>query len=186
MEVMEAIYQRRAVRAYTEQGVDRETVMQLLHAAIQAPSAINQQPWAFVVIQDAELLKRYSDRAKGCALEGMGASTALNALRDMLAKSEYNIFYDAGTLIVLCAKPGVLNAEEDCCLAAQNLMLAACGLGLGTCPIGFARVWLNRPEVKEELDIPAAYRPVFPLIVGYPRETPPPVPRKEPEIVTWR
>ena len=64
MQLKEAIHGRRAVRDYTDQPVDKAAVTTLIEAAIQAPSAINKQPWAFVVIQDKALLKLYSDRAK--------------------------------------------------------------------------------------------------------------------------
>jgi hypothetical protein len=84
----------------------------------------------------------------------------------MLADPNYNIFYNAGTLVVICAKPGGLNPAEDCCLAAQNLMLAAHAAGLGTCPIGFARPWLNLSETKKELALPGDFEAVCPLIVG--------------------
>jgi nitroreductase len=186
MDLMDAIYKRRAVRTYMSKKIDKATVETLIKAAIQAPSALNAQPWAFAVVQDAARLKQYSDRAKAYALESLKPGSPLFSHRDMLANPDFNIFYDAGTLIIICAKPAALNAAEDCCLAAQNLMLAACGMGLGTCPIGFARPWLNLPEVKRELGIPADYAPVFPVIVGFPKEAALPVARKEPEILFWK
>jgi nitroreductase len=73
----------------------------------------------------------------------------------------------------------------DCWLAAENLMLMACGLGLGTCPIGFAVPILNTPEVKRELGIPAEYEVVAPIAVGFPRGFTPPVSRRPPEIIAW-
>jgi nitroreductase len=186
MELMEAIYRRRAVRSYTERTVDRDTVMTLIRAAVQAPSALNDQPWAFAIIQDARLLAEYSDRAKALVLATLQPGSPLGHFRDTLANPGYNLFYDASTLIIICAKPAGANSVEDCCLAAQNLMLAAYGMSLGTCPIGFARPWLALPEVKRELGIPADYAPVFPVIVGYPKGETPPVPRNEPEILLWK
>jgi nitroreductase len=186
MELMDAIYKRRAVRAYKTQKVDRATVEVLIEAAIQAPSAMNQQPWAFGVVQDPDLLARWSGRAKAHFLATLDPGLHLGELRDMLASPDFNIFYDAGTLILICAKPGTMNGVEDCCLAAENLMLAACSLGFGTCVIGLARPWLNLAETKRELDIPADYEPVLPIIVGYPRGETPATPRNEPEILFWK
>lgn len=187
MEVLEAIYKRRAMRAYTDRPVERATVQQLLGAAVQAPSAINDQPWAFAVVQDKTLLQQISDRAKAHFLENLPPAAPGEAFRQMLSAPEFNIFYEAGTLIILCAKTEEgMNAAEDCCLAGQNLMLAACEMGLGTCPIGLARPWLNLPEVKKELGIPEGCAPVLPIILGYPKETPPPVPRRAPEILFWK
>jgi nitroreductase len=61
-------------------------------------------------------------------------------------------------------------------------MLAAYAEGLGTCWIGFAQSFLNTPDGKRELDLPAAWVSVAPIIVGHPRGPVPPVPRKEPEV----
>jgi nitroreductase len=79
-----------------------------------------------------------------------------------------------------------LNPNEDCCLAAENLMLAAYGLGLGTCPIGYARPWFDLLETKRELDVPEHYAAVFPVVVGYPAGVPEPTPREEPNVVSWK
>ena len=61
-------------------------------------------------------------------------------------------------------------------------MLAAYGLGLGTCWIGFAQGYLGTPAGKEALGLPATWLPVAPLIVGHPRAAPAAVARQEPEI----
>ncbi|MDJ0691058.1 MAG: nitroreductase [Xenococcaceae cyanobacterium MO_188.B32] len=188
MELMEAIYNRRSVRAYTDQPVDKVTVNKLLQAAVQAPSAMNMQPWAFVVIQGTDVLEQFSARVKAYLLEIEDTHSPLYKYREILLNPDFkisNIFYRANTLIAICSKPTGPHAAEDCCLAAQNLMLAACALGLGTCPIGLARPWMNQPEVKQELGIPPEYTPVFPLVVGVPQGEMSPVPRNEPEIVSW-
>jgi nitroreductase len=64
LNLQEAIENRRSVRNYTPQKVDKAIVEKLIEAAIQAPSAGNSQPWSFAVIQDKKLLQEYSDRAK--------------------------------------------------------------------------------------------------------------------------
>ena len=61
-------------------------------------------------------------------------------------------------------------------------MLAARGMGLGTCWIGFAQAWLGTPEGKAALKLPTSYVPVAPIIVGHPKSVPSPVLRKEAEI----
>jgi nitroreductase len=186
VDALQAIYERRAVRSYTTRMVEPETVRALIDAAIQAPSAVNQQPWAFVVIQDRRLLERLSGRSKQLMLAQVRPGTALWEHSGMLKDPAFNVFYDAGTLIVVCAVPGDWPVNEDCCLAAQNLMLAAHALGLGTCPIGFARDALNEPEAKRELGIPAGHSVVMPIIVGYPRDCPAPTPRRRARILSWK
>jgi nitroreductase len=177
-EVFEAIHQRRAVRSYQATTLDEATIRALLDAAIQAPTAMHLEPWAFVVVQDRAMLKRYSDRAKVLALHS-------GAHLDLLANPAFNIFYDAGTLIVICGKPMGPFVAADCWLAAENLMLAACSMGLGSCCIGFAVPVLNTPEVKRELSIPADVSAIAPIIVGVPRGVPQTVTRKPPEILSW-
>lgn len=157
----------------------------LLEAAVHAPSAMNQQPWLFAVVQDREQLRRYSDRAKAIVLEhGIGDPKVRN-YESMLRNPEYNIFYDAGTLVVIACREDGPFAQADGWLAAQNLMLAACSVGLGTCCIGFALPVLQTLDAKRELGFPPASVVVAPIIVGHPREVPPAVPRREPTIVSW-
>ena len=186
MQVTDAIYKRRAIRSYQDRMVDEDTLRLILAAAVQAPSAINQQPWSFAIIQDKDLLRNYSDQAKQLVLNSMGADSPLSNFRETLSDPNFNIFYNAGTLLVIYGKDDSAGAAEDCCLAAENLMLSALDFGLATCPIGFARAWLNQPSVKRELNIPAEYTAVFPIIIGYPQSEVPPVPRRDPEVVAWR
>ncbi|HWQ61715.1 MAG TPA: nitroreductase family protein [Negativicutes bacterium] len=186
MNIAEAIENRRSVRSYTAQKVDKATIEKLIAAAIQAPSASNAQPWSFAVIQDTNLLKEYSDRTKKLLLGSMTEDSPHAKYRGMLQNPDFNIFYTAGTLLMIYARPRGLHSYGDCCLAAQNVMLTAHSLGLGTCWIGFARTILDQPEVKRELGVPADYAIVAPIIVGYPQGKIPQLTRDEPEILFWR
>jgi len=64
MDALKAIYTRRAVRSYKDIAVTSEVLAPLLHAAVQAPSAVNQQPWEFAIFQGKHKLAEYSDEAK--------------------------------------------------------------------------------------------------------------------------
>ncbi|HSC57124.1 MAG TPA: nitroreductase [Nitrospira sp.] len=185
MDVLEAIYQRRSVRAYTDQPVDRTTVEALLKAATHAPSSMNEQPWAFIVIQDSKRLASWSERIKAYVLKRLKPDSSLAHYRDMIAAPDYHVFHRAGTLIIICAREDAHNGKEDCSLAAQNLMLAAYAMGLGSCPIGFARPWLSQARIKRSLSMPETYAPVFPVVVGYPHGDVPVVERRTPEILLW-
>jgi nitroreductase len=186
MELTDVIPGRRSVRDYTDEPISTGAVNTLLWGAVQAPSAVNSQPWAFVVIQDKSLLKKYSDRAKVLCAETFAAEPSHEKLMPMLADPNFNIFYNSGTLIVIYAKPIGQHPDWDCCLAAQNLMLTACDMGLGTCPIGLAWPLFDDPDVKRDLDLPADYVAVMPIIVGYPRGSAPRVERNKPEICCWK
>ncbi|HJW08820.1 MAG TPA: nitroreductase family protein [Holophagaceae bacterium] len=185
MEVLEAIRHRRAVRAYSSTKVSGDLIRTLLRAAVWAPSAMNLQPWAFVVIQEEETLHRMSDEAKRAALASAAPDPAHHGLRELLESPVFDVFHGAGTLIVICATSTGPFAAGDCCLAAQNLMLAAHAQGLATCPIGLALPALRQPEMKQELGIPFDHTPVFAAVLGYASEIPVPTTRRDPEILAW-
>jgi nitroreductase len=104
----------------------------------------------------------------------------------MLDDPSFNIFYNSSTLIVICAQPAGQHPDWDCCLAAQNLMLVAHDMGLGTCPIGLAWPLFELADAKKALNVPAEYQAVLPIIVGYPRTKPALVHRKPPDIRSWK
>lgn len=185
MDLLHAIYHRRSVREYTDVPVHPAMIEDLIKAAIQAPSAINQQPWAFAVIRGRERLERYSERAKAHLLTTLPQLLELHQRAEALDSTTHNIFHHATTLVAICATPAPYHPEEDCLLAAQNFMLAAYGMGMGTCTIGFVRPWLNLPEIKAELGIAPDCSVVMPLVVGWPAAVPPAPPRHEPDIVCW-
>jgi nitroreductase len=182
MDLFEAIHRRRAVREYTADPVEDGSLRQLIEAAVQAPSAVNQQPWAFIVVRDRALLERISREAKAHLLKSPPEGSLTPHLLEFLKDANFDIFYHAPALIVICAVAQSPWATEDCSLAAENLMLAATALGLGTCWIGFAQPWLATPEGKAALKIPPAYVPIAPIIIGHPRSETSPVPRRAPEI----
>ena len=181
MDLKEAIYTRRAVREFTAEPVADGTLRQLIDAAVQAPSAVNQQPWSFCVVQDKLLLARISGEAKAHMLRTSPAALS-HHFQEILSDPKFDIFYHAPALIVISSVGESPWAIENCALAAENLMLAAHAAGLGTCWIGFAQTWLGTPEGKAALSLPPKHTPVAPIIVGHPKSATPPVPRKEPEI----
>jgi len=108
-----------------------------------------------------------------------------SAFAERFASPDFCVFYDASTLIGVGVKPLGPFVVADCWLAAENLMLAACALGLGTCCIGSAVPALNSSDTKAELGIPSDVEIVAPIIVGVPREAAAAVSRKNPTIVSW-
>lgn len=185
--VVDAIFERRSVRSYKPEKLDRATVSTLLASAVRAPTAMHEEPWAFVIVQDRNRLKRLSDRAKELLLAEAGKHADRGGHElDFFADPDFNVFYNAGTLIVICGRTAGPYVAADCWLAAENLMLAATSMGLGTCVIGCALLALNTPEWKAELGIPADLSAIAPVIVGVPSEGGAPTSRKEPVILAWR
>jgi nitroreductase len=188
MGAMDAIYQRRSVRNYAPATVDEAIVRALLDAAVHAPTAMDEEPWAFAVIHDENLLNRLSESVKESVraeARGFGLHRSDQLLK-LVDKPDFHVFHHASTLIVILGRlPGPFVAA-DCWLAAENLMLAACAKGLGTCVIGLAVQALNTPEWRAELKIPAEFTAIAPVVVGFPAGETPSVPRKQPEIFFWR
>lgn len=163
MDIFEAITGRRSIRKYKDEQVPQEQIRQLLDLARLAPSWKNQQCWRFLVLTDparrASLLDAFPDDNPG-----------KKALRT------------APCVIVVCADPsesGVENGMEyylaDTAIAFDHLCLAAHGMGLGTCWMG----WYDEERVKAALGIPAPIRVVGITPLGYPDQAPGPRPRKE-------
>jgi nitroreductase len=182
MDLIEAIYNRRAVRDYTPDAIPEDQLRALIVAAIQAPTAMHREPWSFCVVRDQALLQHISDQAKIHMLRSSPAGLVPHHFEAILSDASFHIFYHAPAMILISATEAGPWSDTDCALAAENLMLAACGAGLGSCWVGFAQGWLGTPEGKAALGLPATHSPVAPIIVGHPGTAPAPVPRREPEI----
>ncbi len=156
MDTIKAIMTRRSVRVFTEQTVADEDLRTLLAAAMNAPSAGDGRPWAFVVVTDRGRLDRLADEVD----DG-------NAL-----------FRQARAAVLVCLDPAREGfagfGEQDCACASQNLQLAAHALGLGTVWIAVINVPPREAACRRILGLPDAVRPfaLFPL--GYPAQVPPP------------
>lgn len=187
MKIRDAIYTRRSMRKYLDKPVEREKIEEIIAAAAQAPSAMRSQPWAFAVITDKHRLKRISDNSKKSMLGMLSVVPALQAYRETLENPDFNIFYGAPALVLILAKPNLSpDPRTDCCLAAENLMLMARSLDLGTCWIGFSHGYLNTPEAKAELGISEEITIAAPIIVGYPDGEMDTMEKNPPEILFWK
>lgn len=188
LSALDAIFARRSVRSFTPRVIDKPTVRALLDAAVQAPTAMHAEPWAFVVVQDLAALRRISDRAKAL---WAGSEAAHYRYLPMLAAAATerpepeSIFHDASTLIVICARPLSPFVTADCWLAAENVMLAACALGLGSCCVGAALPALNDPDIRAMLHIPSDVEAVAPIVIGEAADDPTPAVRQEPRMLSW-
>lgn len=182
MDLQDAIYHRRAVRAYTGEAVDETVLRELIDAAVQAPSAMNTQAWTFCIVRDPTMLADISTRAREHMLANTPAGLLTHHVDTILHDAKFDIFYGAPTLVVICSTTDHPWAVENCALAAENFMLAAHAAGLDTCWIGFAQSWLRSAEGKAFLNIPSEIRPVAPIIVGHRAGVVSAVPRKPAEI----
>jgi len=164
MDTIEALITRRSVREFTAQPVSSEQVEQMLCAAMHAPSACNQQPWHFIVVDSREQLN---------ALAG------LHPHAKMLLQAPLAIIVCADLTLETC--PG--NWVIDCSAAMENLLLAAHALGLGSVWVGIHPVEERVKEISQFLGLPSYAVPLCLAAVGYPAIPLPEVDRYRPERI---
>ena len=186
MEFIDVLRKRRSVRSYKGTPLEPSTIQSLIDAAILAPSAIGLQPWEFWVVVGRERIDDLSERAKVWLLEKVAHNPTAAAVyqRQHLAAPDLSLLYHAPALVLVAAKSYEKQADEDCCLAAVSLMLAARDAGIGTCWIGASRPWFNLLSTKKELGIPDVDSVVAPIVMGYPNEWPEPHGRN-PAAIHW-
>ena len=151
MDVMEAIRNRRSVRAYDGRAIPDDVAQQMREALRLAPSACNFQPWRFVWVTDAALKTQLSAAAKG---QTSVAQAPVVVVGCGLPDAAYKQMGGSGTSV-----------EIDVAIALDHLTLAAAEAGLGTCWIGA----FSEPEVKKVLNVPASMTVVAMTPLGYPK-----------------
>ncbi len=184
--VLEAIKSRRAIRSFEDKPVPDSAIQTLLEAATWAPSAINVQPWKFTIVTNKAEMKRISDIAKPALIRVLPdvGDEGLVGLKKRLSDPQFNIFYNAPLLIFVSGAKSVYTVY-DCSMAAQNMMLAAYSLGIGSCWIGTAVSTANNPKVKADLGVPDDHDVHAAIIFGYPKGVPK-APLKRPAQVLKR
>ena len=180
MEALQAIHARRTIRKYRAEPVDRALLGKVLWAAVQAPTppVSGASSWRICVLEGAVRLAEYGARAKQYALEHQPAGQSWT----WTERPDFHVFWNAPAAVLFCAKTTNPEAPFDCCRAAQNMLVAALAVGLGTCWVGAPLPWLASPGIAEELGLPAGYAPSVVVLVGYPAEQPVGEPRPEPEV----
>lgn len=152
MQTMDAIHTRKSIREFTSQAVPNELIQKLLAAAMQAPSAGNQQPWHFIIVTERN---------------------QLDALADALPFGK--MIHRATISIIVCAD---LNLEkydgfwvQDCSNATMNLLLAAHDYGLGAVWVGVYPLEDRVAGLKQLLALPPTVIPLSVVPLGYPTST---------------
>ncbi len=156
MDVFQAIYQRRSTRAFTNKIVSEDEIMRVIDAARWAPSAGNLQPWEFIVIREPERKQELSAAALHQTF--LEEAPVIIAVCANLVRSRRG--YGSRGVNLYCL--------QDTAIAAQNMLLAACALGLATCWVGA----FHEEKVKEALDIPEDIRPVALVPLGHAAKKP--------------
>lgn len=173
------IAHRVSCRAYKPDLVPQEHIQQILEAARLAPSACNQQPWRFAVVQDSALRRRIVEEG---FLPGLSMTWATVAPVHIVIGMELSFLpHRFGKEL-----SGVDYPWIDIGIAGEHLVLAATELGLGTCWIG----WTNAQAIAKIVGWPKSIKPVIVITVGYPdpsEERPLPASRRKSldELAKW-
>ena len=174
-ETMQTILHRRAIRRFDERQIDEELLQQILQAGLYAPSAGGKQGVIFAVCQDREVNERLGKIKRANSNPHMAtAKNYVSKEQPSIADDPglVNAFYDAPTVITMFAPKNFLFSADDCAVAAENMMLAADSLGIGSCYIGqgwtaFADSYGQ--EILRKWEIRTDYYAVMQLLLGYPK-----------------
>lgn len=164
MDAIEALMTRRAVREFTPEPVSEAQLDTILRAAMHAPSACNQQPWHFIVVDSREQLN---------ALAGV------HPYAQMLLQAPLSIIVCADLSLETC--PG--NWAVDCSAAMENLLLAAHAIGLGAVWVGIHPVEERMNVIGKLLGLPGFTKPLCLAAIGHPKGPLPKVDRFNPERI---
>lgn len=164
MELENAILERRSIRQFTDHPVEMQSLREILKAALWAPTGANAQPWAFICVTEPETIHRIRVVSPG-------------------------MFWDPRAVLCVCSdrrkagkfKMGSVLAQFDCAMAAQNILLRAFSLGLGSCVIRST----NLEAVRLILGAPEHIQPELLVILGHPGSQPPAPPR-DPGVIHWQ
>lgn len=193
MDLIQAIMERRSIRAFKPDQISKEQVKEVLNIAINAPSAINLQPWEFTVVMGEEkarlsrkLVKLYREKQISCSpgnvkpladsftRRGVASFELMNPILEQLG-TDFNRFvnegscnfYGAPTAIILCLDNAFSSARlVDIGIVLGFITLTAYSLGLGTCPIGLINAYED--DIKELLNIPDNKDVVIGVALGCP------------------
>lgn len=182
MEILECMNHKRSVRAYTDEIIPKETLTNLIELGTKASTGSGLEPWGFVIIQGKDEINALSENTKKYLLENLAQYPYLHQYESWLKNPEYSVFNKANTLLLIYGNTESHWYVYDCCLAAENIMLAAHSMGIGTCWIGFGEDTLNTKEFKEKYGVPENYELVCPMSMGYMKTKMNPPSRRKPVI----
>jgi nitroreductase len=198
MDLIKAIQERKSIRAFKPDPISKERIEEVLNLTLHAPSAINLQPWEFIVVVGEErerlsrrLIKAYQEKKISCGPDAVkplpkifgkrGAKTleAMNPFfKEMGVQSDQFInegscnFYGAPVAIIICLDDSFSKARfVDIGAVLGYFVLAAHELGLTTCPIGLITAYED--EIKDTLNIPENKMVVIGIALGYPDQESP-------------
>lgn len=151
-DALDLFYKRRSIRKFTAEAISREQLVELLKAGMAGPSAMNAQPWEFVVITDSETINRLRRALVFAKMKPAAVICVLGSRRMQKNKAGERFWV------------------QDCSAASENILLAAQAIGLGGVWIGIHPVHLFEAQVRSILNLPEGVTPLNLLYLGHPAE----------------
>jgi len=190
--VIEAINNRRSVRGYELKPVPKDIINMIIEAGNQAPCMARLekgeavQPWRFVVVEDAEFKKKLVQTTLPIWRKSMESikdalpETYADVMRlyETLDEPKDMVYYSAPVILFVI---GPADNAISCALACENIILAACSLGLGSCYVGFGSMVKGNPDVVQTLELKADEQIYGPILLGYPKDEIP-----EARAIRWK
>lgn len=172
--IIKNMLERRSVRRFRPEQISEEELDTILQAGLYAPSAGGRQGVLFVVSQDTETNERLG-RIKKAHFHGRMSTAEVYISKEQPSIADdasiKSAFYGAPTVVTLFAPKRFLYAESDACVAAENMLLAATSLGIGSCYIGSAWDSFDDPfghEILQKWNVRTDYYAVLHILLGYP------------------
>lgn len=168
-QVVETIMTRRSVRQYKPQAVEREKMQTIVKCGINAPNAMNKQPWEVRVVDNADYINGVTELYK---------KANPKAAEDPAFK---NMFRNAPTVVFIGHDTKSESSPFDCGLLAENMMISAWSMGIGSCCLGSPARFMKTPEAAEylqKLGFSEGYELLYCIGFGYPDEAPAAKPRE--------
>ena len=196
-ELVQLMASRRSCRRFTGRPVDRAILEDLIKIGITAPSGTNSQAWTFTILPTRKAVASFAAHIASyfMRLNTTAESTMLRMFLKLIGKGELDayyhgyyhkvkealeqwhgtgkdrLFHNSTAAIIVGSKPGASCPAEDALLAAQNILLAAHSMGLGSCLIGYAVAAMKKdPSIQQSVGIPLEEEIHAVIALGYPDE----------------
>jgi nitroreductase len=179
-QVIDNIKSRRSKRSFLDKNIPDNVIHEIIEAGCYAPSALNKQPWKFIVITNKATIQKLSYIARGITYRiakylpilkffksTLRDPQIVGALKKTASGSTDTVFYNAPLLIIITSYKKEPYAVKDCALASQNMMLYANSVGLSSCYIGRAEILEMSRTARGIIGLQPGYIIQSAIVFGY-------------------
>ena len=179
-QIIANIKSRRSKRSFLDKSIPEEIIKDIIEAGRYAPSALNKQPWKFIVITDKDCIKKLSSVVKDITAKiakflpllklvkyTLRDPQTVAAIKKTISSDADTVFYNAPLLILIASDKKESFACKDCALASQNMMLYANSLGISSCFVGRAEILGMSKAAKDIIGLPPRHKIQSAVVFGY-------------------